>query len=59
MIDCIVCVDVLSPSQQFISHVGTISYLPGLNKYLASDKVCVRVLDSRPKGSGFEPHRRH
>ena len=28
-----VCVDALHPSQQFFSHVGTISYLPGLNQY--------------------------
>ena len=26
-----VCVDALSPSQQFFSHAGTISFLPGLN----------------------------
>ena len=29
----------LHPSQQFYSHVVTISYLPGLNQYLAEDKV--------------------
>ena len=28
-----VCVDALCPSQQFFSHFGTISRLPGLNQY--------------------------
>ena len=32
--DCLfVCVDALHPSQQFFSHVRTISCLPGLNQY--------------------------
>ena len=29
----LVCVDALHPSQQFFSHVGAFSGLPGLNKY--------------------------
>ena len=29
----------LCPSQQFSSHVGTVSYLPGLNQYNADVKV--------------------
>ena len=29
-----VCFDALHPSQQFFSHVGMISCLPGLNQYL-------------------------
>ena len=32
-------VDALCPSQQFFSHVGTISCLPLLNQYDAVDKV--------------------
>ena len=32
-VNLFVCVDALSPSQQFFSHVGTISCLPGLNWY--------------------------
>ena len=36
----IVCVDALRPSQQFFSHVGMCSCVPGLNLgYLAEDKV--------------------
>ena len=34
-----VCVDALYPSQQFFSHVGIISHLPGLNQYQAEDKM--------------------
>ena len=30
----------LRPSQQFFSHGGIISFLPGLNQYLAADNVC-------------------
>ena len=33
-----------------LSHVGMFSNLPGLRD---------SVLDSRPKGRGFEPHGRH
>ena len=39
-----VCVDALRPSQQYFSHVKTISCFPGLNQYLAEDKVyCPRT----------------
>ena len=31
--------DALHPSQQYFSHVVSISCLPGLNQYLAADKV--------------------
>ena len=31
--DFFVCVEALHPCQQFISHVGIIFCLPGLNKY--------------------------
>ena len=30
-----------------------------LNKVVGAQWLSGRVLDSRPKGSGFEPHRRH
>ena len=37
---------------------------PGINKYVKITRegaqwLSGRVLDSRPKGRGFEPHRRH
>ena len=37
LLNFFVCIDALSPSQQFCSHVGTFSCLPGLsnNKCLA------------------------
>ena len=38
------CFDTLRPSQQFFSNVRTISCFPGLNQYLAVDKVsCSRT----------------
>ena len=41
------CVDALCPSQEFFSHVMTISYLPGFNQYLEANKVsCSRTLHS-------------
>ena len=39
-----VCFDALQPSQQFFSHVRSLSCLPGLNQYKAEDKVsCSRI----------------
>ena len=44
-----VCVDPLCPSQQFFSYVRTISCIPGLNQYLAEDKVpCSRAKHNAP-----------
>ena len=42
-------------------HVGTVSYLNGVSVPNKSGARWLngRVLDSRPKGRGFEPHRRH
>ena len=41
----------LCPSQQFFTHVRTISCLPGLNQYLAGDKVsCSRTQHSDSAG---------
>ena len=31
----------------------------GINTYKGAQWLSGRVLDSRPKGRGFEPHRRH
>ena len=36
-----VCIAALNPIEQFFSHVGTFSSLPGLNQYEIEDKVCV------------------
>ena len=37
--------DALRPSQQFFSHVGTISCLSGFNQYLAADKMLKGTTD--------------
>ena len=42
---CSVCVEALHPSQQFFSHVRTVSSLGGLNQYKEVDK-CVLIKDT-------------
>ena len=42
-----ICLDALCPSQEFFSHVTTISCLPGFNQYLEANKVpCSKTLHS-------------
>ena len=37
------CFDALFSSQQFFSHVGMISYLPGLNQHYDVDSVSLKA----------------
>ena len=41
MLNLLVCVDASHPSQQFFSNAGTISCLPGFNKYEAEHNECL------------------
>ena len=54
------------PTAKVIWRQGQVWYLivkiPGhevIQLFACSTQLSGRVLDSRPKGSGFEPHRRH
>ena len=50
-----------SVDKELSIHAYSTKHVLGFNKCLreGAQWLSGRVLDSRPKGSGFEPHRRH
>ena len=44
---------------QFIQFATVCSRVSDFNNRIGAQWLSGRVLDSRPKGRGFEPHRRH
>ena len=53
MVSFVVCFDSSCPSQQFFSHVG--AGLPGLNKFLAANKVSCSRTQHSDSTSGETP----
>ena len=43
--------------RQFHSYIVTVSYMQ--KYYMGAQWLSGRVLDTRPRGRGFEPHQRH
>ena len=52
------CIDALCPSQQFFSHVGTISCFPGFNQYAADKGSCSRT-QNRDSAGGESQTSKH